>query len=711
MKVIQVHLGLLPIPPNGWGAVEKIIWEYHQNLNENGLPCEIKYLNDIVYSDDTIVHVHVANLANECHKKGIPYIFTIHDHHAYLYGKNSSVYKENLQAIKNSVISTCPAKYLVDYFGSEKLKYFPHAVNTDQFIFENRVNSSNKLLCVANNGYANDPTADRKGFTYAIKAAKELNLPITIAGPSNNKKYFENLDEELNNYEKLNKVFDLNEKDLIRLYNEHDIFIHASELEAGHPNLTLLEAMSCGLPVIGTFEENQFDGMIVVNRNVEEIKIAIKSVIKNYSKYQRASLESASKNSYKNRIKELIGVYDLYTEKLFGYKHKRIYDTVTKTVKENIVKNAYFNFKFDDRAFLEVSNSGNPEQEFNVKFISKADNQIKYECNLKHGWWGACNFTYYMPYNIQIRSGDELVEDYHLNLENKKVLIEYEANALGDQLAWMPIIEQFRKKHNCRLYVKFPLNSLFENKYPNINFIKEKTEPFFATYKLGWYVDASGVNSDRHKRDPRKLSLQQVASDYLGLEYKPEKPLIDFKVKDRPIKEKYVVIATQSTAQSKYWNYKGGWEILVDHLNSLGFKVICIDLHKIFGNGKDYVNVIPKNALDFTGNKPLEDRINQIYHSSFFIGLPSGLSWLAWSVGVPVVLISGFSYPYTEFKTQYRVQNHKVCTGCWNDDLFDKGNWKWCPKPDKKELFECTKSITPEMVIETVNRLIKDKNL
>jgi hypothetical protein len=99
MKIIQVNLGLLPIPPNGWGAVEKIIWDYYQLLNNKGLDCQIKYLNEIHYADDTIVHVHVANLANECHKRGIPYIFSLHDHHSYLYGKESDVYKENLQAI------------------------------------------------------------------------------------------------------------------------------------------------------------------------------------------------------------------------------------------------------------------------------------------------------------------------------------------------------------------------------------------------------------------------------------------------------------------------------------------------------------------------------------------------------------------------------------------------------------------------------------
>ena len=83
----------------------------------------------------------------------------------------------------------------------------------------------------------------------------------------------------MNQYDKLTKLFDLTEEQLINLYNEHSIFLHPSELEAGHPNLTLLEAMSCGLPVVGTFEEKSYDGMIVVERNVEQIKSAIQNIV------------------------------------------------------------------------------------------------------------------------------------------------------------------------------------------------------------------------------------------------------------------------------------------------------------------------------------------------------------------------------------------------------------------------------------------------
>ena len=714
MKIIQVNLGLLPIPPNGWGAIEKIIWDYYQLLNNKGLECQIKYLNEIQYADDVIVHVHVANLANECHKRGIPYIFSLHDHHAYLYGKNSVVYKENLEAIENSVISTCPAKYLVDYFGSKKLRYFSHAVNTTVFKCRNNKNPLNKLLCVANNGYANDKSYDRKGFTYAIKAAKELGYPITIAGPSNNKKFFDTLDAELNQYDKLTKLFDLNEEQLIDLYNDHSIFLHPSELEAGHPNLTLLEAMSCGLPIVGTFEEKSYDGMIVVERNVEQIKSAIQNIVGDYDTYKNKAIQTANANSYFNRVDQLIDLYDQYTERLFAIRHINVYENIKKNNK-SIKTNAVFKYSFNDSAKIEVDNPIDTEQSFHVTFYNSDDNTIKYETDLKHNWWGSCNFTYYIPYEVHIKDNktNELVETYKFNLKNKKVLVEYESFSLGDQLAWMPIIEQFRKKHECDLYVKLPLKNIFESKYPEIKFVNHNkyVSDAFATYKLGFYVDENGTNNDRCKSDPRKQPLQKIASDYLGLPYEPELPLIDFKVKDRPLKKRYVTIATQSTCQAKYWNNKGGWEKVVEYLKSKDFEVICIDKHKVFGNGKDCVNNMPSNALDYTGDKPLEDRMNQIYHSEFFIGLPSGLSWLAWAVKKPVVLISGFSYPYTEFETPYRVQNHSVCTGCWNDSLFDKGDWKWCPKSDKREEFECTKQITPKMVIDVIDQLLIEQNI
>ena len=59
MKIAQINPGLLPIPPNGWGAVEKIIWEYTLVLREMGHQVDIKYLNEIKAGEYDIVHVHI----------------------------------------------------------------------------------------------------------------------------------------------------------------------------------------------------------------------------------------------------------------------------------------------------------------------------------------------------------------------------------------------------------------------------------------------------------------------------------------------------------------------------------------------------------------------------------------------------------------------------------------------------------------------------
>ncbi len=117
-----------------------------------------------------------------------------------------------------------------------------------------------------------------------------------------------------------------------------------------------------------------------------------------------------------------------------------------------------------------------------------------------------------------------------------------------------------------------------------------------------------------------------------------------------------------------------------------------------------------KGVISMSGNHPIQTRIQQIKHSLLFIGLGSGLSWLAWALSKPVVLISGFSLPYTEFVQHCeRVINTDVCHGCWNDERFTfvRGYWDWCPVHNGTDhQFECSRAITPDQAIECVERTL-----
>lgn len=65
MKIAQVGPGIMPIPPDGWGAVEMLIWDYYQILTEQGHNVEIintphrtEILDEIWAGDYDAVHIH-----------------------------------------------------------------------------------------------------------------------------------------------------------------------------------------------------------------------------------------------------------------------------------------------------------------------------------------------------------------------------------------------------------------------------------------------------------------------------------------------------------------------------------------------------------------------------------------------------------------------------------------------------------------------------
>ena len=369
-------------------------------------------------------------------------------------------------------------------------------------------------------------------------------------------------------------------------------------------------------------------------------------------------------------------------------------------MKNEEIKNDYSILNhYINNPHLEIN--GSTDNKLNVKFFD--NNQLVYDNDININSWIKMNKQYYTNWRVEVRENDELIYTNTNDYKGKRVFISFGSKSLGDTLAWFPYVEEFRKKHGCDLIVSTFLNELFKDQYPQIEFVEPGSvvHNISAQYNIGWFYNENG-ELDLHKnpRDFKPLPLQETASDILGLDYEEIRPKLNL---PRIEKKKKVGIGFHSTAQSKYWNNKKGWQEVVDYLNNLGYE--CM-IYSREGNG--YMdNFYPKGVTTYKGGS-LQEVINDLSTCEFFIGLGSGLSWLAWACELPVVLISGFSEKWSETKLDtYRVINENVCHGCFNWDRLDAGDWNWCPKHKGTEnQFECTKEISSEMVIEQIEKII-----
>jgi autotransporter strand-loop-strand O-heptosyltransferase len=380
----------------------------------------------------------------------------------------------------------------------------------------------------------------------------------------------------------------------------------------------------------------------------------------------------------------------------------------------------YDNLKKNENNIVEVQNrviinfvrgpyveiKGPKSSEYRVEFIDNKTGAVIFKNTIGNNCWCKCSVEYFVEWRVAIYENNKLWYEHLFNAKDKRVYIALDSKALGDSMAWFPYFEEFRKKHNCKLVVSTFMNDMFSEQYPNIEFVKpgSNVSDLYTMYTIGlYYNDDSSVNHLKNPIDPKTQTMQKMCSDILGLDYVEVKPMI----KKRPIKIdhdlKQVCIAIFGTAQSKFWNNPTGWQDVVDWLNGRGYTVRLLSKE-----GDNYMgNKLPNGVVQHP-NGPIELVMDEMKKSKAFIGIGSGLSWLSWALDVPTVLISGFSYDWAEMKDCIRISSPKgKCEGCFNRIRLDAGDWNWCP--DHKETdrqFECTKSITSEMVIKELEKFL-----
>lgn len=485
-----------------------------------------------------------------------------------------------------------------------------------------------------------------------------------------------------------NKQFEL----LKSLYPEKDLQLNKFD----HPNLVVAwDGLSSNSKIELKKVANQAENISICKFN-EDFTLNPENI------FDEFNIEN---NSFVNSISKFLSGYTWYNYFRFVIITKQSFPNISfipKIQPPEILDK--FLISFINGA--KVTIKGDSDKKYLVKFIDNQTKKLVWEDTISPGMWTKPSIEYFVEWNIEIYCNNKLVHHHIFDCNSKKVYIHLDSKSLGDTLAWFPYVEEFKKYHKCKVVCSTFKNFFFQELYPEIEFVEPGTtvHGIYAQFNIGWFYDSS-----KNPNLVTTIPLQQTASDTLGLKFKEIKPQINLGFNPSSITGKYVTLAIQSTAQAKYWNYKGGWQQVVNYLNDKGYKVVCIDQHSIFGV-KGCMNVMPKNVIDKTGCN-LEEAASLIKGANFHLGISSGLSWLSWALGTHVVMVSSFSNPICEFALDCtRIYTESKFAGYYNNPEYtlDPKNWHWNPfldisTPEEWHDFE---TITPEQVINEIKQIL-----
>jgi len=442
--------------------------------------------------------------------------------------------------------------------------------------------------------------------------------------------------------------------DVDELMKGADIFMFNSTWECNP--LVLREAISYGLPIIA--------------RNLPQYGDM-------FTKYLQPI------DTDLNTIKANYKIPKDNTTPIFAFRHEEAYKKLLELPihKQDIKITQHF----VDGAFLEIK--GVSDSDFEVKFYDE-QGRCHYENTIKSNCWIRLNRQYFTKWTAKVWQDGHLIYKNTLDLANKTVFIVLDSKSLGDTIAWSAYALEFQNKHNCHVVLSTYWNHILD--YPELELVEPGTTVnCYALYRIGWKWDEN--------KEPvlcNTIPLQQTATNILGLDYKPLRPKINHSNQFRVPSWKYVAIATNSTMECKFWTRKG-WQEVINYMHGLGY-----DVYNVSKEDNPFDNC---TKIDDTS---IENTMDVIAGAKLFIGLSSGLSWLAWALNQKIVMISNFTESDHEFDC-YRITKPDVCHGCWNDpNIKLDPYWLWCPR---NKDFECQRTIPASQVIDLVSSLLDHK--
>jgi glycosyltransferase involved in cell wall biosynthesis len=264
VRVVLVGGGVQPIPPTGYGAVERIIADLAAELGRQGHSVEI--LNQVRHGrtrDEIpfalsvphqlrtrtfdVVHAHTPVVANRLAGAGIPFVYTSHSRHWY-YRRGITHrwgYWLERRAVRRSAAVIALTEPLAATMRAAvrpplpPLAVIPFGVDAERYRPDWEARTGTRALGVG-------VVAPFKRWHLAARATRATGLSLAIAGPIADATYAEAVRREGEHVRLLGEIPDT---DLRAEFARSDFLIHPSAVEV--LSATVLQALAAGLPVLG----------------------------------------------------------------------------------------------------------------------------------------------------------------------------------------------------------------------------------------------------------------------------------------------------------------------------------------------------------------------------------------------------------------------------------------------------------------------------
>lgn len=217
------------------------------------------------------------------------------------------------------VISNALKRSIVENYGvkESRIMVIPNGVNFNLFNIKMRKKSRKRKVIVSVSRLT-----PKNGIEFLIRAMKivlkEIDAELVIAGEGEQRRYLENLAEELGIKDKIVFLGWVKYENVPEILSKADVFVRPSITEG--LGTAFLEAMACGVPVIATnvqgivdIIKHDYNGLLVEPKNVERIAESIIKVLEDSELRERLiknGLNFVERYKWSKIAKEYLEIYE-----------------------------------------------------------------------------------------------------------------------------------------------------------------------------------------------------------------------------------------------------------------------------------------------------------------------------------------------------------------------------------------------------------------